>query len=322
MKKIDVKDRKILYHLDLNSRQSYQSIGKKVGLKPDLVAYRIKRLQEKKILKKFITLIDEYKLGYTHLRFYLNYQYSNPDIKKKIIDYFMKFKSCRIIASIKGEYELILVMAVKNIPEFYKSWELVLHEYREYFSNYEFSIYFQEKRYRYSFLLEHYKDDMDKRLKFSLFGSGETVKIDNLDLEILKLITTNARLPSVEIASMLNSSARTVSTRIKKLIKIGIINGFSVELDFTRFEYRQYKANLLLKKHKQLNKIINYIEKNPNLIAIYKTIGYVDVELVFNVRNIDKFYKIMEDITAKFPDIIKSYTYMSDLNTHKYEYFH
>ena len=31
MEKIDLKDRKILYHLDLNSRESFRSIGKKVS---------------------------------------------------------------------------------------------------------------------------------------------------------------------------------------------------------------------------------------------------------------------------------------------------
>ena len=32
MIKIDLKDRKILYQLDINSRQPYSKIGKKVGL--------------------------------------------------------------------------------------------------------------------------------------------------------------------------------------------------------------------------------------------------------------------------------------------------
>jgi len=322
MVKLDLKDRKIIYHLNLDSRQSYRLIGRKVGLSKDAVVSRVKKLQEKKILKKFITHIDEYKLGYTHIRFYLNYQYPNPAIKKKIIEYFMNFKYCRHVCSCKGEYEFILIMAVKNIQEFYKSWELVLNEYREYFSNYEFSIYFQEKRYKYSFLLEEDKNWVDKRLKYTLFGNSDIINIDNLDLEILKLLSINARLKSIDIASKLNSSASVVSSRIKKLIENDIIKGFTIELDFARFEYKQYKANLLLKKHKKLNDIINFIEKNPNLVAIYKTIGYVDIELVFNVRNIEEFFKIMEELTEKFPDIIKSYTYMSDLDTHKFEYFH
>ena len=50
MIKIDLKDRKILNQLDINSRQSLSQIGKKVGLPKNVVAYRIKRLEEKKII--------------------------------------------------------------------------------------------------------------------------------------------------------------------------------------------------------------------------------------------------------------------------------
>ena len=52
---IDKKDKKILYHLDLNSRQSLNSIGKKVGLTKDVVAYRIQRMQKHGIIKMFRT---------------------------------------------------------------------------------------------------------------------------------------------------------------------------------------------------------------------------------------------------------------------------
>ena len=51
MVKIDLKDRKILYHLDLDARQSLTQVGKKVGLKKDVVAYRVQRMQKDGIIK-------------------------------------------------------------------------------------------------------------------------------------------------------------------------------------------------------------------------------------------------------------------------------
>ena len=57
MHKIDLKDRKILYELDLNCRQSNTQIGKKVGLKRDVVSYRINRLQEEGVIKNFWTAL-------------------------------------------------------------------------------------------------------------------------------------------------------------------------------------------------------------------------------------------------------------------------
>jgi len=61
---IDLKDRKILYHLDLNCRQSYSQIGKKVGLSKKVVEYRVKRMEKEKIITGYWTNIDSYRFGY------------------------------------------------------------------------------------------------------------------------------------------------------------------------------------------------------------------------------------------------------------------
>ena len=42
MEKLDLKDKKILYELDIDCRQSFRSIGRKVGLSKDVVATRVK----------------------------------------------------------------------------------------------------------------------------------------------------------------------------------------------------------------------------------------------------------------------------------------
>ena len=40
---LDLKDRKILAELDLNARETYQTIGRKVGLSKETTINRIKR---------------------------------------------------------------------------------------------------------------------------------------------------------------------------------------------------------------------------------------------------------------------------------------
>ena len=58
---LDLKDRKNLYHLDLNCRQSNTQIGKKAGLSRQVVEYRIKRMEEEGIIKGYWTNIDAYR---------------------------------------------------------------------------------------------------------------------------------------------------------------------------------------------------------------------------------------------------------------------
>ena len=52
MIKLDLKDRKILYNLDINSRQTFKELARKVGLSKDSVKYRIDKLVEKVNLKR------------------------------------------------------------------------------------------------------------------------------------------------------------------------------------------------------------------------------------------------------------------------------
>jgi Lrp/AsnC family transcriptional regulator for asnA, asnC and gidA len=321
MEKIDVKDKKILYQLDLNSRQSFTKIGKKVGLNQDLIAYRTKRLQEKGIIKYFITYIDEYKLGYTQIRFYITYQNVTPEIKKEIINFFVNYKFIRYVWSTEGEYDLLVIMAVKNMQEFYTVWEKLLTKYRKYFAKHVFSIFFQHRRYRYSFLLDEEANERTDRIKLIMFGNVEKTVIDDLDLSILKIIVNDAKIPTIEIAKKLNSTARTINSRIQKLIKLGIIKCFSVVLDLQKIGYREYKIDIILQKHEELHKIIKHVETNPNLIAHYKTVGYVDLELVFYLKNISELHKLMEDLSIKFPNTIKTYTYASLVEIHKWKLF-
>ena len=111
---IDLKDRKILYQLDLNCRQSNSQIGKKVGLSRKVVEYRIKRMEEKGIIKNYYTTIDTYKLGYQFFRIYLNFQYVTSDLKKEIIKHFVDYKKISTVSTARGFYDLITVFLGKR----------------------------------------------------------------------------------------------------------------------------------------------------------------------------------------------------------------
>ncbi|MBU4242067.1 MAG: winged helix-turn-helix transcriptional regulator [Nanoarchaeota archaeon] len=56
--KLDFKDKKILYNLDLNSRATLNEIAKKVKLSKQVVDYRLKNLLKNKIIKEFYTVIN------------------------------------------------------------------------------------------------------------------------------------------------------------------------------------------------------------------------------------------------------------------------
>ena len=102
---IDLKDRKILYQLDQNSRQTLSRLGKKVGLHENGVAYRLNRLEKQGIIKNYYTVVDAYKLGYLPVRFYLKFQFTSPDIEERIIQYFKNNEQTWWIVTLEGKYD-------------------------------------------------------------------------------------------------------------------------------------------------------------------------------------------------------------------------
>jgi DNA-binding Lrp family transcriptional regulator len=318
MEKIDLKDKKILYELDYDSRQSFSKIGKKVGLHKNVVAYRIKRLKKQGIIRYFYTVIDSFKLGYNCFRFYIVFRHITPLIRKEIIKYFVNNKYTWWVGSFEGSYDLAIVMWVKDLHDFHTFWEKTLKKYRHFFQKQIFCNYVQLRLFRHSFILDEY--DKSDREKFEITGGGRKVETDELDLQILELLAKNARIPTIEIAKKLNSTVDTVNSRIKNLFTFDVIQAFRVSIDYSKLGYQFFKVNIDLTDYNQRERMISYIRYNPHLIMIDKSIGYYDLELDLWVKNLEQFRQIMDDLTIKFPNVIKNYSYVHDPKLHKMLY--
>jgi len=315
---IDGKDRTILYQLDLDARQSLTQIGKKVDLKKNVVRYRINHLEKKGIIKRYYTIIDTFKLGYISLRIYFKYQYTTPKLQNEIVDYFVKNHNTYWIASTDGKYNLIVIIWVKDPRNFYTLWDTSLKKFRNYFQETDFSFYFQLFHFHNSFLLDNY--NVKDREKCEVIGGGEKINVDELDLKILKTIASHARMPLKVIAEKVNSTVPTVTFRLYKLKKTGIIQGFRTEFDLLKLGYQQYKVDIELKDYSKMDAITNYLKENPHLSYITKTAGHTDLEPTFCVRELPHLVEIMDDLNRKFPNSLKNYNFFYIMKIHKLDY--
>ena len=65
--KFDYYDKKILFELDKDARITTSSLAKKIRKSKQFVDYRIKRLEQEKIISGYISVIDYSRLGYTSM---------------------------------------------------------------------------------------------------------------------------------------------------------------------------------------------------------------------------------------------------------------
>jgi DNA-binding Lrp family transcriptional regulator len=319
MSKIDLKDRKILYQLDLNARQSFAQIGKRVGLSKNVVAYRINSMVEDGLIANFYTVIDTCKLGYMWTRFHYVFQYTTPEIEQDIINYFVKHKNCSIVAATQGMFDLSVSLWFKNINELYHMWQETQYMFGNYFQHQSFSFLIGDVHYRPSYLILDAAQKPDRSIS-QYTGCTQHVCIDELDYTILQAIDAHARTPTTEIAEALGTTPMTVKNRMKKLIKTGVINGFRVQYNIAQLGYQIFKLYLYLKEFDKRNDIIKYMQMNPYLKCVDNTACEFHAEFEFHLEHIGQLHDIMQATMARFPNAIRNYKYLSVLTVYKYLY--
>jgi len=327
--KIDLKDRKILYHLHINSRQSFNSIGKKVGLSKDVVAFRIKRLEKEGIIDGYPTWIQSALLGWGVACYYFTFQFVSPEKKKEIIEYFINSDVVTMVSELEGSYDLqvyVYVSSLRNLDylskyqnlyfKFTSFYDQTQKKYRKYFDKQIMVVSHKTEWFYPKFLLA------DKKLthsSVSLSPPFKEVKIDKLDFEILRKLAVNARIPTVNLANDLNVTTATIKSRIKRLINEKVIATFAVNIDVLKTGYREYNLEINLKDYDKKYEIIEYVQKYQNLLEIAESFGRgVDLNIRFILKDITQLHNIINDLSSKFPETIKNFNYFSHKKLHKY----
>jgi len=312
---LDLRDKRLLYQLDLNARQSNSQIGKRTHLNKNTVSYRIDRLKEKGIITGFYTEINMYKLGYKTFRIFIRFQDLTKDGEKDIINHFANDPKVTWILSVEGAYDLILGVMVKTNSEFYEFKEDLLYRYSKYIQNISYSIYVRMYQYKKDYLL-----DLKRReLNFKIMGGEDITKIDEIDDKILQILAVNARMPLFDIAAKLKISPKVVVYRIKQLMKKEIIQSFRVMLNNELLGYKWYKIHFWLKNFnkEQKEELERFVRTNPNVIFTNDTIGGADFEPELHVKNEDELRNFINTIRENFPSIIKDYEILHYYKIHK-----
>ncbi len=313
---LDSKDREILFELDLNSRISVNKLAKKIKLNSGTVNYRIKKLEEKKVILGYYSAIDMSLLGFEQFRVYLKYQYINPEQEQELTNYLIGNNMIWWVGKTDGEFDLCFVIWAKNSFEFNEFWKKLMIKYRNLFQKIDVSLYSGLIQFNLAFL----KPEKEERKKI-ISGTDKRIKVSEKEKKILKIVSDNARIGSVEIAKKLKITPIQVKYALEKMKKEGLIQGFRLNLNFDLFELNYYKVNFNLKDLKQYNKLVNFALQHEKIIYVDKTIGFADFEMELVVSSHKEFKKIIKEMKEKFFDIIKDYNYILYSEILKIKYF-
>jgi len=318
--KLDLKDRKLLYELDNNSRQSCSKIGKKIGLSPEVVNYRIKRLEKEEIITQYQLIVNLSTLNIMQFKICLSFQHIKSDKLDRIIEELKSISSVKWIVSCKGNWDLILSLETESIEDIDKLKDNILTRFGNHINKKALSILVEARTYNRDYLIEDKSLVTDSRI---IMKKDKIIKIDDLDLKILKKLAENARKSIVEIATELKQSVRAINYRIKQLEKKKVILGYKIALNYEKLGIQFFKTFIYLdnSKAERTGSLIKYLEQNKNIIHHVKVLGNWDLEPEFEVYSEMEFNQILKEIKDLYSDIIKHLEIITISKEHKFVYF-
>ncbi len=318
VEKIDLKDRRILYELDVNSKQSYSQIGRKVKLPKTVVIYRINSLIKRGILKNTYTFVNFTKLGFTQFKVYLKFHLINRQKEREIINYLVNKKKIVWVTACRGNWDIVITIIAKDIVEFDKIIKEIINSYGKFILDKDILIVSYSPMYpRKYFLPEKEKQE------FLYMKEIKQEKIDEIDEKILKILASNSRISILEVMDKLKLTRDLVSYRIKKLEKSGIILAYRSLIDLEKIGYHLYKIILRLQNfsEKEEAELISYCRANNNIIQYIRLVGNWDVEIEVEIENENKLYNIINEVRDQFSNIIKDYEVFHITEEHKLNFY-
>ena len=111
-------------------------------------------------------------------------------------------------------------------------------------------------------------------------------ELDDLDRQILQLISDNARIPFLEVARACKVSGAAIHQRIQKLINVGVIKGSQYILDPEKVGFQTCAyVGLFLKERENFESAIAALRAIPEVVECHFTTGRYDIFIKIYARN-------------------------------------
>ncbi|MFH1752300.1 MAG: AsnC family transcriptional regulator [archaeon] len=316
--RLDLFDRKILLALDINAREHYSVIARKVGLSKNSVKRRVEALEKLGIIKGYRVQLDVGKLGLMSFRLMLKFQNTNKKIEKKIFDYFKNNSLVCWLVEAEGYWNLNSWFLCKTLDDLSFFWLELQKKFNQFIADKDLCVFIKVTFFPRVFLTNQKVNERE----VTFISLPKKVSIDELDKKILLLLTENARMSLIILAQKLSVSVKTVGARIKRMEKEKLIVGYYTFLDVNKLGYSYYKVNINLQKiTPELKEMKKSFKFEPNIVFDNELIAGNNLEIEIETDSKEKLFEIVNKIKQAYGSNIKDYQILEYLKEHKFIYF-
>jgi len=137
-------------------------------------------------------------------------------------------------------------------------------------------------------------------------------EIDKVDLDILNILSTDAKKPYTEVARKVYVSGGTVHVRMNKMEQAGIVSGSTLNLNYPKLGYSLTAfLGVYLSKSSLYDEVYDKLTEIKEIISIHYTTGNYSMFLKLLCRDTSHLKDILHDKIQKIDGIVRTETIIS-----------
>ncbi len=322
--KLDLTDKKILYLLGENGRLSTTAIGKKVRIKRETVAYRLKKMTDDDFLHGFLTLLDTRLLGFKNYIIYM--KLNGVSGEKELLQTLFAMNEVTRLKNCSGCYDLQIIGSVTTEEAILAFLEEINKTFHTVIETYDIMQIIEEDFLGLGLLLdkeneplsinEHKGSTFQKELQEGK-NNQEPYILDAKDRTILSLLALDGRITMKDLSKKAGIAPVAVEHRIKKMIHAGIIKHFIPLASLSKIGYHWWKVFFKIKNINK-KKFMGYIRYHPNILWYMRLLGKWDYQISIFAKDNAEFHTILDSLRTEFAENIIHYDCILVFNQYKY----
>ena len=143
------------------------------------------------------------------------------------------------------------------------------------------------------------------------FGKGD-FKLDERDLKILAILQQEGRITKTELAERVNLSPTPCWSRLKRLEKIGLIEGYRAKIALKRFGLTLVFMEAELESHRATDfaRFEAEMRRIPEVTGCWSVGGGIDYLIQFMVKDVDAYQRLVDRLLEMGIGLKRYYTYI------------
>ncbi len=261
---------KVLHAYDLDARQSHASLSKKLGLSRDIVSRQITSLEEQRIVRGYITVVDIGRLGYSGYAVYARLDTASLAKQEKLIAYLEKRKEIYWLAKLGGRYDILFAIQARSVVHFSE----VLNDILKLFPfvvGSQFAIRMKATQFQRAYLVER----PTKRIEGGFEMQKNVESLTPREKTVLKSLIDNPLKSIVDIAKESRLTRITVKSIVSNLMSRGVIQKFSSLISPRKLGYECYIILITLKRFDKSarDKLRKFAQQENSIIFYIEAVG-------------------------------------------------